>query len=100
MEQGDLKEDASLTTWRVGVETCVSLSAQVSQRPTVGGEDSIDKNKQRMTIPPRIVATNITRPASCCSLMQFGFRKWQKPNHLGYGTFALCGWISLLEEPG
>jgi len=63
-EQGDLKEDASLTTWRVGVGSCVSLSAQVSQRPTVGGEDSIDKNKQRMTIPPRIVATHITRPAS------------------------------------
>ena len=64
MENGDLRKDARRTTWRVGVESCVNLSARVPQRPTVGGEDSIDKNKQRMTIPPRIVATHITRPAS------------------------------------
>ena len=43
------------------VHACVNLSAETFQRPTVGGEDSIDKNKQRMTIPPRIVATHITR---------------------------------------
>ena len=34
------------------------------QQYTVGGDDSIEKNKQRMTIPTRIVATNITVPAS------------------------------------
>ena len=32
-------------------DACVKMSALVTQRPTVGGEDSIDKNKQRMTIP-------------------------------------------------
>jgi hypothetical protein len=41
------------------IHACVNLSAQTTQRPTVGGEESIDKNKQRMTIPPRIVATHI-----------------------------------------
>src|SRR5438270_428764 len=43
-------------------DACVKMSALVTQRPTVGGEDSIDKNKQSMTIPPRIAATHIKRP--------------------------------------
>jgi hypothetical protein len=43
---------------------CVKMSALVTQRPSVGGEDSMDKNKQSMTIPPRIVATHIKRPTS------------------------------------
>jgi hypothetical protein len=41
------------------IRACVNLSAKTPQRPIVGGEESIDKNKQRMTIPPRIVATHI-----------------------------------------
>jgi len=45
-------------------DACVKLSGLVPQRPTVGGEDSIDKNKQSMTIPARIVATHIKRPTS------------------------------------
>ena len=57
------------------MHACVNLSAETSQRPTVGGEDSMDKNKQRMTIPPRIVATHITGTNLHTSIVQFSFRK-------------------------
>jgi len=56
------------------IHACVNLSAETTQRPTVGGEESIDKNKQRMTIPPRIVATHIPGTNLHTSAVQFSFQ--------------------------
>jgi hypothetical protein len=69
------------------------LSARVSQRPTVGGEDSIDKNKQRMTIPARIVATNITGPGSLLLIDAICLPKSRHPPELGRRARSLVASI-------
>ena len=78
---------------------CVNLSAQTTQRPRVGGDDRIDKNKQRITIPPRTVATHITGLASGWFTDAIYLpNPCGRTVHTGYGTFALCEWISPLER--
>lgn len=68
MEQSgaELKRDRvdRQTICRAFCGHCVKLSAAMSQRPTEGGEDSMDKNKQRITMPARIEATHIRKPSS------------------------------------
>ena len=68
MEQSKRADEFPRTTWRALTGHCVKLSADLPQRPTDGGEESMDKNKQRMTIPPSIVATHIAKPSSYDSL--------------------------------
>ena len=56
----------------------------LTQRPDFGGEESIDKNKQTMTIPARPVATNtIWTDLRCCYMGNFAAErllKLQCPN--------------------
>ena len=68
MEQSKRADEFPRTTWRALTGHCVKLSADLPQRPTDGGEESMDKNKQRMTIPPSIVATHIAKPSPTVSI--------------------------------
>jgi hypothetical protein len=55
-----------LTNWRPPARPTCQFVRSVTQRPNFGGEESIDKNKQTMTIPARTVATNMTRTSLRC----------------------------------
>jgi len=65
--------------WRVAIGPCVKLSAPVTQRPTVGGEDIVDNSKQRITMPAKIVATHIPKTTFHEETVQFTFRIAQEP---------------------
>jgi hypothetical protein len=56
------------------MDTVSDCPQVMSQRPTEGGEDSIDKNKQRITSPARTVATHIARPFLRHLIVQFALR--------------------------
>ena len=56
------------------MDTVSDCPPVMSQRPTEGGEDSMDKNKQRITNPARIVATHIARPFLRHLIVQFALR--------------------------
>jgi hypothetical protein len=65
MQRGSRSWNRQIGARRLGqrVKSCAVLD----QRPDFGGEESIDKNKQTMTIPARTVATNMTwTNLRCC----------------------------------